>query len=66
MLRSGGEQRPYTAPVYDGYRGAIKGLAAQGWKAFFKGFLFRSIHQLSTFYSFYEIGLITNNIGGAF
>ena len=40
MLRTGGEQKPYTAPVYDGYRGVLKGLMAQGWKAFFKGFFF--------------------------
>ena len=26
MLRSGGERRPYTAPVYDGYRAVIRGL----------------------------------------
>ena len=26
--------------------------------------MFRSIHQLSMFYAFYEVGLITNNTAG--
>lgn len=53
MLRAGGQQRPYTAPVYEGYRGVINGLASQGWKAFFKGLFFRTIHQLGHYYAFY-------------
>jgi hypothetical protein len=53
MIRAGGQQRPYTAPVYEGYRGVIKGLASQGWKAFFKGLFFRTIHQLGHYYAFY-------------
>ena len=53
MIRAGGERKPYTAPVYDGYQGAIRGLVKQGWKAFFKGFLFRTMHQLGHFFAFY-------------
>ena len=52
MLRAGGESKPYTAPVYDGYIATIKGLMNQGPKAFFKGLFWRSIHQLAHFYSF--------------
>ena len=66
MLRSGGERRPYTAPVYEGYRGVLRGLSKQGWQAFFKGFFFRMIHQMGHFYAFYQIGLIgTNKTGSA-
>jgi hypothetical protein len=61
MIRSGGEQKPFTAPVYEGYIGAIKGLASQGPKAFFKGLLFRSMHQLAHFYSFTEIAILSGN-----
>jgi hypothetical protein len=64
MLRSGGEQRPYTAPVYEGYRGVFRGLAAQGWQGFYKGLFFRSIHQLGHYYAWYEIGLIQSNERG--
>lgn len=61
MLRAGGEQKPYAAPVYDGYLGVIKGLMSQGYKAFFKGLFFRSIHQLAHFYSFTEIAILSGN-----
>lgn len=61
MLRAGGEQKPYTAPVYDGYLGVIKGLMNQGYKAFYKGLFFRSIHQLAHFYSFTEIAILSGN-----
>jgi hypothetical protein len=54
MLRAGGQQKPYTAPVYDGYRGVIKGLSSQGWQAFYKGLLFRSIHQSAHYFAFFE------------
>jgi hypothetical protein len=53
MLRSGGERRPFTAPVYEGYQAVIRGLAKQGWKAFFKGLMFRSIYQLGAVYGFF-------------
>lgn len=66
MLRAGGQQKPYTAPVYEGYRGVIQGLVSQGWKSFFKGLLFRSIHQSATFFSFYQITLMNNNVGGLY
>jgi hypothetical protein len=61
MIRSGGDHKPYTAPVYDGYVAAIKGLASQGPKAFFKGLFFRSIHQLAHFYAFTEIAILSGN-----
>ena len=61
MLRTGGEQKPYTAPVYDGYRGVLKGLMSQGWKAFFKGFFFRSMHQVGHYVAYYGIGLNQDN-----
>jgi hypothetical protein len=51
MIRSGGTHKPYTAPVYEGYIGTIKGLMTQGPKAFFKGLFFRSVHQLAHFYA---------------
>jgi hypothetical protein len=52
MLRAGGEQKPYVAPVYEGYLGAIKGLAQQGFNAFFKGLAFRSIHNMARMFAF--------------
>ena len=64
MIRSGGERRPYTAPVYEGYRGVWRGLTKQGWKAFFKGFLWRSVHQMGHFFAFYEIALLEGNRAG--
>ncbi len=64
MLRAGGQQRPYTAPVYEGYQAVLKGLASQGWKAYFKGLFFRSVHQLARSYAFYEIGLSQSNQSG--
>ena len=48
-IRSGQEHKPYTAPVYEGYRAAIRGLINQGPLAFFKGMLFRSIHHMTHF-----------------
>lgn len=65
MIRAGGQQKPYTAPVYEGYRAVFQGLASQGWKAFFKGLFFRTFHQMANFYAFYEINLIESNKGGA-
>lgn len=65
MLRTGHNQKPYTAPVYDGYIGAVKGLMNQGFKAFYKGLFFRSFHQLSHIYGFTQIALLgqyTTNI----
>lgn len=44
MIRAGTHTKPYTAPVYDGYRSAIKGLIEQGWKSFYKGFMLRCFH----------------------
>lgn len=64
MLRAGGQRKPYTAPVYEGYRATVRDLFKQGWRAFFKGLLFRSIYQLGTLYSFYQIGVITSNQSG--
>lgn len=64
MIRAGGQNKPYTAPVYDGYIAVIKGLASQGPKAFFKGFFFRSIHQMAHYYCFTEVGFITGNQKG--
>jgi len=65
MLRSGGDRRPFTAPVYEGYQAAIRGLAKQGWKAFFKGLGWRSVHQLGAVYAFFQIGLFdTSNEKG--
>jgi hypothetical protein len=43
MIRTGGEFRPYTAPVYTGYQQVVRNLARQGWKAFFKGLGFRLV-----------------------
>lgn len=51
ILRSGQEHKPYTAPVYDGYLATIKGLANQGVTAFYKGFVFRCIHNLGRLYA---------------
>ncbi len=45
IIRSGGDRKPYTAPVYNGYTQSIQNLYDQGFKAFFKGCLFRTIHQ---------------------
>jgi hypothetical protein len=58
MLRAGGQNKPYTAPVYEGYQSVIKGLMSQGWRSFFKGLGFRSIHQLGHYLAFYELGLV--------
>lgn len=55
MIRSGGEQRPYVAPVYEGYIKAIKGLYHQGATAFFKGLTFRCFHQVIHYFAFSEI-----------
>ena len=52
MIRTGGEFRPYTAPVYEGYRQVIRGLTKQGWKAFYKGVVFRIIHTGMHFMAF--------------
>jgi hypothetical protein len=49
MIRTGGEFQPYTAPVYTGYQQAIRNLAKQGWKAFFKGLIFRIVHSIPHF-----------------
>ena len=62
-IRSGQEHKPYTAPVYSGYHAAVRGLINQGPSAFFKGLLFRSIHNMTRFFAFTEIGLITNKQG---
>ena len=52
MLRAGGQNKPYTAPVYEGYQSVIKGLMAQGWRSFFKGAGVRSIHQYGHYFAF--------------
>ena len=62
-IRSGQEHKPYTAAVYDGYLGAIKGLLNQGPSAFFKGLFFRSIHNFAHFAAFTEISLFSNKRG---
>lgn len=46
IIQSKSDQRPYTAPVYDGYYHAITSLHRQGFRAFFKGLMFRIISQL--------------------
>lgn len=46
MIRSGGEFQPYVAPVYEGYQQAIRNIAKQGWRAFFKGLMFRVGHTV--------------------
>lgn len=61
IIRSGGEQKPFTAPVYEGYASTIKGLYNQGPRAFFKGLTFRAMHQMAHFYSFTEIALLSGN-----
>jgi len=58
MLRTGQEHKPYTAPVYDGYRATIKGLMNQGFSAFFKGLACRCFHQMSHIYCFTQIALL--------
>jgi hypothetical protein len=45
MIHAGTDNRPYTAPVYGSYVETIKGLMKQGWRAFYKGAFFRTIHQ---------------------
>lgn len=59
MIRAG-NQRPYSAPVYEGYVAAMRGLAQQGYKAFFKGLFFRSIHQMARYYAFSEFTLLSS------
>lgn len=61
IIRSGGEQKPFTAPVYEGYASTIKGLYNQGPRAFFKGLTFRAMHQLAHYYSFTEIAILSGN-----
>ena len=64
MLRSGGDHKPYTAPVYEGYKATVKGLLSQGYNAFFKGLFFRLVHQLAHFYAYTEISLMSGNETG--
>lgn len=64
MLRAGGQNKPYTAPVYEGYQAVIRGLMSQGWKSFFKGLGFRSVHQLGHYFAFYEVSVLEGNNKG--
>ena len=41
-MRTQSDHKPYTAPVYQSYWNAIKGIKKQGLKAFYKGLFFRS------------------------
>ena len=56
MIHAGGNQ-PYVAPVYSSYMETIKGLLAQGWKSFYKGTLFRQIHQIAHLFPYYFLNL---------
>ena len=37
------------APVYERYQQAVRNLAKQGWRAFFKGLTFRLLHSMPHF-----------------
>ena len=50
-IRSGQQHKPYTAPVYEGYMAAIRGIVNQGPAAFFKGLGFRLFHNIGHFYA---------------
>lgn len=61
MIRAGGKHIPYIAPVYQGYRETIEGLASQGWRAFFKGLGFRSLASLCSLYPLTYMSLGISN-----
>lgn len=68
MVRTGSSQRPYTAPIYTSYQSVFQSLKSQGWKAFYKGLGFRSLHQtihsMMFFYTFGEHGPASKNFSG--
>lgn len=61
MIRAGGKTVPYTAPVYGGYKETFEGLKNQGWRAFFKGTLFRSCASILYFYPFTSVPLMISS-----
>ena len=52
MLRAGGKDIPYTAPVYSSYVETIKGLYSQGLRGFYKGLGYRTFITLTVFSPF--------------
>ena len=62
-IRSGQNRRPYTAPVYEGYMAAIRGVLSQGPTAFFKGLGFRMFHSLAHYYALTEFSPLSNFSG---
>ena len=60
MIKAG-NTKPYIAPVYGSYVETIKGLMAQGWRAFYKGLFYRFIHTSFHFWPYAYLNFLISN-----